>query len=344
MDINNEDISENLNNKTHKREKYKIDPIQEKILNEKTVTSFFNKRCYYYGNDPMLVAKPNLFILPFKPKPNKNFPSPYLSVTYGEFADLAKAYAYVLKNKYHIPPFTRIGIIGEANPIHHILLTYAVWYLRGTIVDISTRVGEEVVQAWMTTTDVSLTLYDSGLPSFPSIQSINTKERSEWIWTWESKTLDDKSTSQLKSMIMVNIESNILNAEVLSAYKAGKLFEEELLPDDIVSIIGTSSSTQAIVKDGVYTTMKFVAATSPVILNTEYFRKVATYKNKSRVLFNLGFGSAIGQRHTFMYAINVGGPIIFGTKNKKDIGLIPEVILDDIDIIKPDICFIFPYM
>eukprot|EP00833_Pecoramyces_ruminatium_P013579 jgi/Orpsp1_1/1187611/evm.model.d7180000059031.1 len=45
-----------------------------------------------------------------------------------------------------------------------------------------------------------------------------------------------------------------------------------------------------------------------------------------------------------MYAINVGGPIIFGTKNKKDIGLIPEVILDDIDIIKPDICFIFPYM
>jgi len=31
--------------------------------------------------------------------------------------------------------------------------------------------------------------------------------------------------------------------------------------------------------------MKFVAAKSPVILNLEYFRKIATYKNKPRVLF-----------------------------------------------------------
>ena len=62
------------------------------------------------------------------------------------------------------------------------------------------------------------------------------------------------------------------------------------------------------------------------------------------MILSLGFGSAIGQRHSFMYAIMCGGPIIFGTKNKKNIGLIPEVVLDDIDTVKPDICFIFPYM
>jgi len=45
-----------------------------------------------------------------------------------------------------------------------------------------------------------------------------------------------------------------------------------------------------------------------------------------------------------MYAIMCGGPIVFGTKNKENIGLIPEVVLDDIDTVKPDICFIFPYM
>jgi len=31
--------------------------------------------------------------------------------------------------------------------------------------------------------------------------------------------------------------------------------------------------------------MKFVAAKSPVLLNTEYFRKIATYKNKPTALF-----------------------------------------------------------
>ncbi|KAG4100698.1 ketoacyl-synt-domain-containing protein [Neocallimastix lanati (nom. inval.)] len=196
----------------------------------------------------------------------------------------------------------------------------------------------------MTTTDVTLTFYDSGLPSFPSLQSINPMDKSDWVWSWSSKIGNENDKNEIKTMTMVNLESDILNAEVLSAYKSENFFEEALSPDDYVSIIGTSSSTQAIVKDGVYTTMKFVAAKSPVILNLEYFRKIATYKNKPRVLFNLGFGSAIGQRHSFMYAIMCGGPIIFGTKNKKNIGLIPEVVLDDIDTVKPDICFIFPYM
>jgi acyl transferase domain-containing protein/long-subunit acyl-CoA synthetase (AMP-forming) len=343
MDIKHE-VKTELNEVTKQKENIMNDPIQEKILCENTVTSFLNKRCYYYGNDPMIVAKPNLFSLPFKPKPNKNFPKPYLSVTYSEFSNLAKSYAYVLKHKYNIPSHSRIGIIGEASPIHHLLLTYTVWYLRGTIVDISTGVGEEVVQAWMTTTDVILTLYDSGLPPFPSIQSINTNEELEWTWTWTSKIGNEDEINKTKSMTMVNIENDILNTEVLSAYKSGNFFEEELSPDDYVSIIGTSSSTQAVVKDGVYTKMKFVAAKSPVLLNTEYFRKIATYKNKPTALFNLGYGSAIGQRHSFMYAIMCGGPIVFGTKNKENIGLIPEVVLDDIDTVKPDICFIFPYM
>jgi len=285
------------------------DRIQLDIISELTVTKVLNKRCYYYGDDPMIVAKPNLFSIPFRPKPNKNFPNPYLAVTFKEYSELAKSYAYVLRQKYNIQPHTRVGIMGDATPIH-LLLIYAVWYLKGTIVEISTGVGEEVVQAWMTTTDVFITFYNTALPSFPSIQNINTKEKEDWVWSW---TTNNNGTTETKSMLMVNMEGDILNAEILSANKSGYMYEDEYEEDDIVTIIGTSSTTQAIVKDGIYTTMKFVPGKNPAMLNAAYWKKETAYR-KPKILYNLGFGSAIGQRHGFMYCIMTGGPIIFGTK------------------------------
>ena len=218
------------------------------IISENTVTAVLNKRCEYFGDDPMIASRPNLFSAPFTPKPSKDFPSPYLSITFNEFNNLAKSYAYVIKNKYNIESYSRIGIIGEARPIHHLLLTYAVWYLKAMTVEISTGVGEEVVQEWMNECDVFITFYDSDLPCFPSIKGINYKEKAEWIWSWESG-------GTTKSMRMVNIESDILNVEVMSACKSGKKYEDLLDPDDVISIIGTSSSTQAIVKDGIRTSM-----------------------------------------------------------------------------------------
>jgi len=313
--------------------------IQLKIINENTVTGVLNKRCQYCGDDPMIVSRPNLFSAPFTPKPNKNFPSPYLSVSFSEFTNLAKSCAYVINKKYNIQPYSRVGIIGEARPIHHLLLTYAVWYLKGTTVEISTGVGEEVVQEWMKTTDVSITFYDSALPSFQSFKDIKYKEKSEWTWTWENE-------GSTKSMKMINIESDILNVEIMAAYKSKNKHEEIVDPEDIMSIIGTSSSTQAIVKDGMHTTMKFVPCKNGVILNTDYWMKVAniTYPKKPKILLNLGYGSALGQRHGYIYGVMSGGPLIFGTRNAKSVGLVPEIVLDDIDIIKPDICFLFPYM
>jgi len=60
--------------------------------------------------------------------------------------------------------------------------------------------------------------------------------------------------------------------------------------------------------------------------------------------YSLGYGSALGQRHGYIYSVMSGGPLIFGTRNVKSVGLVPEIVLDDIDIMKPDICFLFPYM
>jgi len=104
-----------------------------------------------------IASKENIFRFTI----HQDYPSPYLTVTFGELGDLVKATAYVLekKKKIDLTSFTRVDIVGNALP-HYQLLCYALWYMRCTIIGIPPKLGNDVKQFWVIILDIKMLFYD----------------------------------------------------------------------------------------------------------------------------------------------------------------------------------------
>jgi len=79
----------------------------------KTIQEKLDIRFTFPKDNIATVTKEKLLPLPFHGVPHKDYPSPWLTVPFGEYGKLVKAAAYVIKKKFDLPPFSRVGLIGK---------------------------------------------------------------------------------------------------------------------------------------------------------------------------------------------------------------------------------------
>jgi len=195
---------------------------------------------------PMIVAKENILPLPFNGVPHEHFPSPWLTISFGEFEALTKAMAYVINKRYHLKPQSRVAIIANSLPMNQ-LLSMALWYLRIIIVEITPKIGNDVKQCWMRMLNMSMGFYDCVFKPF----SQDHKGEEEWIWPWIYPTTPNEHLeSGNGGILMVDTDSESFKQEILDAKNQGLTYELEGNYDDLINISGTSSSAQAIIKNG----------------------------------------------------------------------------------------------
>jgi len=226
--------------------------FSEDIYEITNIADRMNLRFKNDEDDIAIIAKENLLIKPFHGIPNSEYPSPWLTVNYREFGALIKACAYVLKKKYDLYPNSRVGIIANFTPINHMLI-YALWYNRCSVVQIPVKLGNEVKQFWTRILNLKMIFYDVNFTPFDDEESIRMmKEQDEWIWKWQHPLTENEMDLEAgkEGILAVNLYGENFRNEILEAKNQGKSFERKCYDTDVIYIIGTSSSSQAIIKNG----------------------------------------------------------------------------------------------
>ena len=300
--------------------------ISLKITYSNNLIEKMNYRFAASKNKPMIIAKENLLTKPFHGVPTKEFSYPWLSVSFSEFEALAKAMAYVINKRYHLEPQSRVAIIANSLPKNQ-LLTIALWYLRVITVEITPKIGNDVKQCWMRMLDMSMGFYDCVFKPFYQ----DHQEEEEWTWPWIYPiTPDENLVSGKEGIRMVNMDGEAFMQEVLDAKEQGLFYERVGDNDDLITIGGTSSSAQAIIKNGQSSEMKFVGL---------HHRKAGhtfnsyLYKNlplETNFLLVSPFHHLLGICQGLLHPIYNGGPLVYRTQSLDDIGVIAEMLLDDI--------------
>ncbi|ORX45632.1 ketoacyl-synt-domain-containing protein [Piromyces finnis] len=297
-----------------------------KISNAKSIIEKMNHRFAVSKDKPMIVAKENILTPPFKGIPNEKFPSPWLTVSFNEFEKLAKAMAYVINKRYHLEPQSRVAIIANSLPKNH-LLSIALWYLRVVTVEITPKIGNDVKQCWMRMLNMSMGFYDCVFKPFYQ----DHKNEEEWVWPWiYPPTSNENLVAGNEGVLMVDMDSESFIQEVIEARDQGLTFEREGDWDDLLTIGGTSSSAQAIIKNGQCSEMKFVGV---------HHRKAGSCYEKylhkhlpeeTNFLLVSPFHHLLGICQGMLHPIYDGGPLIYRTQSVDDVGVISEMLLDDI--------------
>ncbi|KAL6605651.1 hypothetical protein U3516DRAFT_667416 [Neocallimastix sp. 'constans'] len=165
-----------------------------------------------------IASKENIFRFTI----HQDYPSPYLTVTFGELGDLVKATAYVLekKKKIDLTSFTRVDIVGNALP-HYQLLCYALWYMRCTIIGIPPKLGNDKQEP----------LDERGQGKYP------LKEDEYHL------------SAGYKGIPMFSMYQKEFCEEIYQAKLVGKCFRRQGIKEDIATIVGTSSSYRVIIKN-----------------------------------------------------------------------------------------------
>ncbi|OUM60726.1 hypothetical protein PIROE2DRAFT_62973 [Piromyces sp. E2] len=333
-DVNYEEIFSKIENETTFKV-YNLETIQEKL----------NTR---FNDDPRdnvaTVAKENLLTLPFKGKPHPDYPSPWLTVSMGEFGDLVKATAYVIKKRFDLAPLTRVGLIANATP-HYQLISYALWYNRCTVVIISPKLGNDVKQFWARLLDIKMMFYDANLHIYDKEIQAALDEGGEWIWPWEYPLTEEEQglSAGIKGIPMFSVYQKDFCEEIYQSMLEGKSYQREGHKDDVVVIAGTSSSTQAIIKNGQCSKMKFVpylTYNNGIALQNTIFNRTKKYYSS---FVNVPFFFSMGNVWLTTYTYTTGGPLIYHTQQLDDIGYVPEHLLQDLMETNPDNVLLFPF-
>ncbi|ORX63831.1 hypothetical protein BCR32DRAFT_298303 [Anaeromyces robustus] len=326
--------------------KNKYNQEVDDILKTETI---YEKVKYYYdikkdSNDPIFIAKPNLFGLPFKPEPHPDYPSPWLTVSYKQFYALLKALAYVLKKRFDLEPHSRVGIVSNASPMN-ILLIHALWLNRCCVIEMSPKLSNNVKQFWVRMLDMKMIFYDYTLSIFNEEKQNELNEKGEWIWEWEYPLKEDEYdlSAGFRGIPMFFMENVEFCEEIYQCSLEGKSFVRPGHKDDIVLMLGTSSSSQAIIKNGHCSKMKFIPFKA---INCGHIFRHFLYNKDNlhpKVMVVAPLYHSLGAAWSTGQIINTGSPLIFRTQKKYDIGFVPEVILDDIIETKPDVIPLFPF-
>ncbi|ORX59870.1 hypothetical protein BCR36DRAFT_315942 [Piromyces finnis] len=296
-------------------------------------------------DDIAIVSKENLLVKPFQGKPSPEYPAPWLTVTYGEFGDLIKACAYVLKKKYDLAPNSRVGIIANFTPLNHLLL-YALWYNRCAIVQIPTKLGNEVKQFWCRLLNLKMIFYDINFEPFDTEEDINMmKENDEWVWKWQLPLTENEKNLDAgqEGILAVNLFSETFRNEILEAKNQGKKFQRKGYEEDVIYIIGTSSSSQAIIKNGQCSEMKFVPMTTYQSGESYNYSILKDLKIKPTFMINIPVSHTLGYYSCVLHNIQFGGAVVYHTQQLRDVGFIPEIILDDMVETNVDHTLLFPF-
>eukprot|EP00833_Pecoramyces_ruminatium_P011471 jgi/Orpsp1_1/1185503/evm.model.c7180000094097.1 len=287
----------------------------------------------------MIVAKENILPKPFHGVPHEHFPSPWLTVSFSEFEALAKAMAYVINKRYHLEPQSRVAIIANSLPKNQ-LFTIALWYLRVITVEITPKIGNDVKQCWMRMLDMNMGFYDCVFKPFYQ----DHKGEEEWTWPWIYPiTPDENLVSGKEGIRMVDMDSESFMQEVLEAKEQGLFYERVGDNDDILTIGGTSSSAQAIIKNGQSSEMKFVGLhhrKAGSCYENYLYRKLPLETN---FLLVSPYHHLLGICQGLLHPIYNGGPLIYRTQSVDDIGVISEMLLDDIAEVDVNETLIFSF-
>eukprot|EP00833_Pecoramyces_ruminatium_P000161 jgi/Orpsp1_1/1174193/evm.model.c7180000049208.1 len=315
-----------------------------KIYRAKTMKEKLDIRFNGPRDNVAIVAKENILGLPFKGEPHPDYPSPWLTIDFGQFGDLIKATAYVLKRRFDLAPLSRVAIVSNALP-HYQLICYALWYMRCTVVSISPKLGNDVKQFWVRMLDIRMMFYDKNLIIYDNEKQKPLDEGGEWIWPWEYPLNDDELnlSAGSKGILMMSVYQKDFCEEILQAKLEGKSYGRQGQQEDIVLINGTSSSTQAIIKKGQCSKMKFVPFNAHTC--TTPYQNYLIHSNKKYLstFVNIPFFFTMGNSWINTYALTYGGPTIFHTQQLYDIGFVPENLLDDIMETNIDRALLFPF-
>lgn len=288
---------------------------------------------------PMIVAKENILPLPFNGVPHEHFPSPWLTISFGEFEALTKAMAYVINKRYHLKPQSRVAIIANSLPMNQ-LLSMALWYLRIIIVEITPKIGNDVKQCWMRMLNMSMGFYDCVFKPF----SQDHKGEEEWIWPWIYPTTPNEHLeSGNGGILMVDTDSESFKQEILDAKNQGLTYELEGNYDDLINISGTSSSAQAIIKNGQSSEMKFVGFNCRKAGNCYEKYLYNHLPVETNFLLVSPYHHSLGICKGMLHPIYDGGPLVYRTQNVDDVGIISEMLLDDIAEIDINETLIFSF-
>ncbi|KAL6594873.1 hypothetical protein U3516DRAFT_647398 [Neocallimastix sp. 'constans'] len=324
---------------------YKEDKTTEDIYEITNIADRMNLRFKNDEDDIAIIAKENLLIKPFHGIPNSEYPSPWLTVNYREFGALIKACAYVLKKKYDLYPNSRVGIIANFTPINHMLI-YALWYNRCSVVQIPVKLGNEVKQFWTRILNLKMIFYDVNFTPFDDEESIRMmKEQDEWIWKWQHPLTENEMDLEAgkEGILAVNLYGENFRNEILEAKNQGKSFERKCYDTDVIYIIGTSSSSQAIIKNGQCSKMKFVPITTVQAGEDYNYCHQKNLKIKPTYMINIPVSHALGFYGCVLHNIQYGGAVVYHTQQLRDIGFIPEIILDDMVETNVDHTTLFPF-
>jgi len=169
-----------------------------------------------------------------------------------------KATAYVIKKRFDLPPFSRVGLIANATP-HYQLICFALWYNRCTIVSISPKLGNNIKQYWARMLDMKMFFYDSSLIINDNETQTILDDGGEWIWPWEYPLTEEEQglCAGPKGIPMFSIYQKDFCEEIYQSKLEGKTFKRQGQENDIILITGTSSSSQAIIKNGHFSSKFF---------------------------------------------------------------------------------------
>jgi len=292
-----------------------------------------------------IVAKENILPFPFKGIPSPKYPEPWLTVTYREFYGLIRATAYVLKKRYDLRVGDRIGVTGNSLPITQLFI-YALWTLRCTVVLIPPKLGNDVKQYWVRHNDIRMIFYDVNLRIHETEEENNKlNEQGEWTWPWVYPLNEEDAglCAGEKGVPMCFMYHKGLCEEIYQTKLEGKGYCRKGDADDVINIIGTSSSSQAIIKNGQCSKMKFV----PFKLGHALYKYdqvlVPYYSLYSKFYLNVPFHHSIGACIALTMNITNGCEMIYHTQQINDIGFIPEIILDDMVEVNATATFQFPF-
>jgi len=133
------------------------------------------------------------------------------------------------------------------------LIIYSLWTLRCTVVLIPPKLGNDVKQYWVRHNDIKMIFYDINLRIHETDEENNKlNEQGEWIWPWVYPLTEQDAglSAGEKGVPMSYMYHKNLCEEIYQAKLEGKAYCRKGDADDIVCIVGTSSSSQAIIKNG----------------------------------------------------------------------------------------------
>jgi len=225
----------------------------------------------------------------------------------------------------------------------YFIIFHALWYCRYTVVSIPPKLGNDVKQYWARMLDISMIIYDYYLKIYDEEKQKSLNDSGEWIWEWEYPLKDDEYnlSAGYKGIPMFSMNNKDFCEEIYQCALEGKTYARRGEKGDVVTIIGTSSSSQAIIKNGHCSKMKFVPLQ---LIHCSAFQHYL-YSDPSdppRVLGSAPLYHMMGFVWSMTSIINGGGPYIFHSQKKYDIGLIAENLLNDIVDVKPSIIPLFP--